>query len=147
MYVSGFSCSPVASISVISVVYRFWVQMCPAVCTQWATPLNQAGTCILPSLTRSMVPSQRPVTIKQLLTTSQKKSMTCCRASLFIKHDMSRTMLVCWPNIKLTLGQIILPIRSMLETAFSIAGPFHARRPGVYVNDAACHTRAGWINR
>ena len=37
MYSYGFSCNPVASISVISV---FWVQICPAVRTQWITPLT-----------------------------------------------------------------------------------------------------------
>ena len=38
MYVSGFSCTPFDSISVIS---AFWVQMSPAVRTQRTTPLNK----------------------------------------------------------------------------------------------------------
>ena len=39
MYVSDFSCTPVASFSLISVVLSGYVHMCATVPTQWTTPL------------------------------------------------------------------------------------------------------------
>ena len=39
MHVSDFSCTPVASVSVIGLVL-FWAQMCHAVHTQWTAPLS-----------------------------------------------------------------------------------------------------------
>ena len=40
MCVSGFSCTPVASISICDQRGAFWLQMCPSVYTQWTIHLS-----------------------------------------------------------------------------------------------------------
>ena len=47
MYVSGFSCTPVASIQRCNQRGASWVQMCPSVRTQWITPLSCLKKCLV----------------------------------------------------------------------------------------------------
>ena len=57
MYVSGFSCTPFDSISVIS---TFWVQMSPAVRTQWTTPLATFVECMDVVTTMTLLMAHAP---------------------------------------------------------------------------------------